>query len=264
MMRSCLFSCLILVATVQCASPTEPPAALNLSEVSLIPQPVSVQATGSSFRLTPETVIYTHGTSDELSGVGERLRDYLRPATGFQLPVKATDAPPEAGHFYLVLMDEDGELGEEGYELTITEEQVRVTAQQPTGLFWGLQTVRQLFPAAIEEGDPQSGPWNLATGTIRDTPTYAYRGAMLDVARHFFGPDEVKQYLDYLVRYKMNTLHLHLSDDQGWRIEIKAWPNLTTHGGSIEVGGTEGGYFTQEQYADLVAYAQDRYVTIIP
>ena len=253
----------LLIVQSAC-NPEKSATALDLAKVPLIPQPASVTATGSSFTLTPQTVIYTTGSSDELSKVGEHLSRYLTPATGFQLPVETTEAPPEPGHIYLTLTAEDSELGEEGYELTVTEEQVRLTAQQPAGLFWGLQTLRQLLPAAIEGSDPQDGPWEIATGTIRDTPTYGYRGAMLDVARHFFGPDDVKQYIDYLVRYKMNALHLHLSDDQGWRIEIKSWPKLATYGGSTAVNGDPGGHYTQEQYADLVAYAQERYVTIIP
>ena len=252
----------LLTVQPSCTS-TEQPTALDLAAVPLIPQPTSVTATGSSFRLTPETMIYTDGSSDELTKIGQHLTDYLRPATGFQLPVEATDAPPEVGHIYLTLAD-DNDLGEEGYELTVTEEQIQLTAARPVGLFWGLQTLRQLLPAAIEGSTPQTEPWEIATGTIRDVPTYAYRGAMLDVARHFFGPDDVKQYIDYLVRYKMNALHLHLTDDQGWRIEIKSWPKLTTVGGSTAVGGGAGGYYTQEQYADLVQYAQDRHVLIVP
>jgi len=104
----------------------------------------------------------------------------------------------------------------------------------------------------------------MATGTITDYPVYSYRGAMLDVSRHFFGVDEVKQVIEYLAFYKMNVLHLHLSDDQGWRIEIKSWPNLTLHGGSTQVGGGRGGFYTQDQYADIVNYAQAHYITIVP
>ncbi len=256
------FSAISLILFAVCTP--ERPTALDLAAIPFIPQPVSVTATGSSFRLTPETVIYTDGASDELTQIAQHLTNYLRPATGFQLPVETTNASPEAGHIYLILSEEDRGLGEEGYESTITEDQIRLTATQPAGLFWGLQTLLQALPPAVEEGSLQTGPWEVATGNIRDVPTYAYRGAMLDVARHFFGPDDVKQYIDYLVRYKMNALHLHLSDDQGWRIEIKSWPKLTSVGGSTAVGGGSGGYYTQEEYADLVQYAQDRYVTVVP
>jgi len=104
----------------------------------------------------------------------------------------------------------------------------------------------------------------IPTGTITDQPEYEYRGAMLDVSRHFFQVDDVKRFIDLISYYKMNALHLHLSDDQGWRIEIKSWPNLAIHGGSTQVGGGTGGYYTQEQYSDIVKYAQERYITIVP
>jgi hexosaminidase len=131
-------------------------------------------------------------------------------------------------------------------------------------LFRGIQTIRQIFPANIELATRQEGPWRIPTGTILDYPVYSYRGVMLDVARHFFGVDDVKRFIDFLACYKMNVLHLHLSDDQGWRIEIKSWPNLATNGGSTQVGGGKGGYYTQEQYADIVQYAKERYIMIVP
>src|SRR5690606_18687024 len=117
---------------------------------------------------------------------------------------------------------------------------------------------------AIERDEPQQASWEVATGTIRDYPEFSWRGSMLDVSRHFFGVEDVKRYIDLISAYKMNILHLHLSDDQGWRIEIKSWPKLATHGGSTQVGGGKGGYYTQEQYADIVQYAADRFVTIVP
>jgi hexosaminidase len=127
-----------------------------------------------------------------------------------------------------------------------------------------VQTIRQILPAKIEQAEVQKGPWYLATGTITDHPDYGYRGMMLDVARHFFGVDDVKKLIDQMAYYKLNMLHLHLADDQGWRIEIKSWPNLSTIGGKTEVGGGEGGFYTQEQYADLVNYAKSRFITVIP
>ena len=130
--------------------------------------------------------------------------------------------------------------------------------------FRGIQTLRQALPAAVEKSDKQSGSWKIPTGTIRDSPTYAYRGAMLDVARHFFSVEDVKRYIDLISAYKMNVMHLHLSDDQGWRIEIKSWPKLTAESSKTEVGGGAGGFYTQEQYKDIVKYAQDRYITIVP
>ncbi|MCB9288148.1 MAG: beta-N-acetylhexosaminidase [Lewinellaceae bacterium] len=266
--RTALFPALIfffLMAMISCTS--EPPTPKDLSKENLIPKPVSLTATGSSFRLTENTGIYVQTPSDgsnELTQLGQYLADLLKPATGFPLPVNATREAPSAGNIYLALSAGDAELGEEGYELEVTESLVKLSANTPAGLFRGLQTIRQLLPPAIESKKVQPGPWEIASGAIRDYPAYVHRGAMLDVSRHFFGVDDVKRYIDLLAFYKLNVLHLHLSDDQGWRIEIKSWPNLTAHGGSTEVGGGEGGYYTQEQYADIVQYAQARYITLIP
>ncbi|HCY40104.1 MAG TPA: beta-N-acetylhexosaminidase [Prolixibacteraceae bacterium] len=236
----------------------------NLSKENVIPKPVSVVTTGESFDLTDQTDIYVQGESAGLLQIGQYLADKLNPSTGLAIGVKTTSEIPASGNIYLALSENDAELGDEGYELTITDKLVKVTANKPAGLFYGIQTIRQLLPSKVELATEQKGPWKIATGTIRDYPVYGYRGSMLDVARHFFGVEDVKNYIDQLATYKMNVLHLHLSDDQGWRIEIKSWPNLTAHGGKTEVGGGEGGFYTQDQYADIVKYAQDRFITIVP
>ncbi len=236
----------------------------DLSKENIIPKPVSVVPTGDSFDLTDQTDIYVQGESAEQLQIGQYLADKLNPSTGLGIEVKTTSEVPASGNIYLSLSENDTELGDEGYELTITEKLVNLTARKPAGLFYGLQTIRQLLPSKVELATAQQGPWKMATGTIRDYPVYGYRGSMLDVARHFFEVEEVKSLIDQLAAYKMNVLHLHLSDDQGWRIEIKSWPNLTTHGGSTEVGGGPGGFYTQEQYSDIVKYAQDRFITIVP
>jgi hexosaminidase len=131
-------------------------------------------------------------------------------------------------------------------------------------LFWAVQTIRQLLPPSIEAAAARPGPWRIPAATIRDFPRFEWRGAMLDVARHFFGVEDVQRFIDLMAYHKLNRLHLHLSDDQGWRIMIESWPNLAIVGGSTAVGGDPGGYFTQEEYAAIVAYAQARYVVIVP
>ena len=241
----------------------EPPTPKDLAEEHIIPKPLELTATGSSFALKKGLQIVLAEGQDEINGVGEYLAQFLRPGTGLSLPIVTSDVVPRNNSIYLSL-EEDSSLGNEGYHLNVTEQLISLKAQQPAGLFYGVQTLRQLLPASLEGGTLQEGPWEIATGTIKDVPTYGHRGSMLDVARHFFGVEDVKQYIDYLALYKMNVLHLHLSDDQGWRIEIKSWPNLTTHGGSTEVGGGAGGFFTQEEYKEIVKYAQDRFITIIP
>jgi len=240
----------------------EPHAPTDLTKENLIPIPVSVQATAKVFEVSKETGIYVEG--EELLKIGEYLADKLRPATGFELKVSSTSGAPKSGNIYITTTDTDATLGEEGYELTVTEDLLTLASAKPAGAFRGIQTVRQLLPDSIELSSVQQGPWEISTGTIRDYPTYAFRGAMLDVARHFFSVEDVKHYIDLIAGYKLNTFHLHLSDDQGWRIEIKSWPNLATHGGSLQVDGGKGGYYTQEQYKDIVQYAAERYITIIP
>lgn len=239
-------------------------APTDLSKGNIIPKPVSVVPEGGEFDLTDQTDIYVQGESDELKQVGQYLADKLNPSTGLGVEVKTTVEAPAPGNIFLAISNSDSELGDEGYQLSITDKSINLIANKSAGIFHGIQTIRQLLPSQVEISSKQKGPWKIPTGTIRDYPTYSYRGSMLDVARHFFGVDDVKNLIDQLAYYKMNVLHLHLSDDQGWRIEIKSWPNLTAHGSKTEVGGGEGGFYTQEQYADIVKYAQDRFITIVP
>ena len=127
-----------------------------------------------------------------------------------------------------------------------------------------MQSFRQLLPTVVEHRDAYGRRLQAQPVRITDTPRYAWRGAMLDVSRHFLGVDDVKRYIDVMALYKLNRLHLHLSDDQGWRIEIRSWPNLTRHGGSTKVGGGPGGFYTQDDLRELVRYARDQYIEIVP
>ncbi len=233
----------------------------RLAFESVTPKPVSAVASEGAFELNDKTTIVVEGTA--LTDVGEFLAAKLKPATGFNFPVTVEEAE-ESNNIYLTTADADPQWGEEGYQLTINENGIKLTANTPEGLFRGVQTLRQLLPETIEATTKQNGQWKIAAGTIVDYPNYKWRGAMLDVARHFFSVEDVKRYIDLISYYKINILHLHLTDDQGWRIEIKSWPNLTAIGGRTEVGGGEGGFYTQEQYAEIVAYAQSRFVTIVP
>ena len=231
---------------------------------TVIPKPVSVTKGEGVFTLTARTRILCDPDSPSLISLGQYLAQKLSPATGYQFSVASSASASVKDSIYLTLAGGDPSLGEEGYELTITPERVRVSANQPAGVFYGLQTIRQLLPASVENSTPQVGPWQLPAGKVRDYPRLTYRGVMLDVARHFFGVADVKRLIDLIAYYKMNWLHLHLADDQGWRLMINSWPNLALHGGSTQVGGGKGGYYTQVEYADLVAYAQSRYVVIVP
>jgi hexosaminidase len=230
---------------------------------SLIPKPSSITKGRDNFKLDNTTSIYANSGNDEVIAIANYLAEKLRPATGFPFVVSAA-ATPEKGFISLSLLTDEA-LGNEGYQLEVDGNSVKLSAHKPAGLFRGVQTLRQLLPAEIEFKTTQTNTaWELPAVSINDKPEYAWRGAMLDVARHFFTVEDVKKYIDYLAAYKMNVLHLHLSDDQGWRIEIKSWPNLAIHGGSTQVGGGKGGYYTQEQYKDIVAYAQKQYITLVP
>ena len=230
----------------------------------LIPQPVLIEPAAGAFTLNADTRLYVDPPTPEVIASGKYLAEKLRPSTGYALPVLPKPDRLERGQIVLTVAQGDLASGEERYELAITPDQVTLTAVQPVGLFRGLQTIRQLLPPDIEHAAMQAGPWTLPAGTITDRPRFVWRGAMLDVARHFFSVEDVKRYIDLLAYYKLNRFHLHLTDDQGWRIEIKSWPKLATYGGSTAVDGAPGGYYTQAEYADLVAYAQARYITLVP
>ncbi|MGA4861938.1 beta-N-acetylhexosaminidase [Streptomyces lavendulocolor] len=248
------------------AAPTTPaPAVRPLGDV--VPVPASVRPGGAPYTLTARTRIQVDrlpgGGADarEARRIGTYLAQVLRPSTGYALPVTGGDGP---GGIRLRLSARETALGEEGYRLESGPAGVTVTAREPAGLFHGVQTLRQQLPASVEEDTRQPGPWTVAGGTITDTPRYGYRGAMLDVSRHFFTVGQVKRYIDQLALYKINKLHLHLSDDQGWRIAVDSWPRLATHGGSTQVGGGPGGYYTKAQYKDIVAYAASRHLEVVP
>ncbi len=250
-----------------CDSPQAPASSGANNAVStldtLIPVPVSVTAGEGAFTLTAETKIYVD-TTPGVEELGAYLADALRPATQYEFPVIPTMASPDAGHITLTMVGAEPALGDEGYKLAITETGVTLVAYRPAGLFWGIQTLRQLFPPRIEHETAQPGPWTLPTCTIWDQPRFAWRGLMLDVSRHFFTVEEVKRYIDLLAYYKLNRLHLHLTDDQGWRLMIQAWPRLAEYGGSTAVGGAAGGFYTQEAYTEIVTYAQQRHIMIVP
>jgi hexosaminidase len=249
------------------AAPVRRAPLATLDAHQVVPAPASVVAGGGTpYRLMRETAIAVAAGDSGVARVGEMLATLLRPATGFRLPVSASDGAAPRGGIVLRLGGA-ATLGDEGYELSITTDSVRLVAARPAGLFRGVQTLRQLLPAGIEAEQSvlrTDSVWSVPPGRIVDQPRFAWRGGMLDVSRHFFTVDEVKQYVDLLALYKLNVMHLHLSDDQGWRIQIDAWPKLTSVGGATEVGGGPGGHYTKADYADIVRYAQDRYVTVVP
>ena len=212
------------------------------------------------FVITAQTALEAEG--DDAVRVAGMLAARLRPATG--LPLLVSVPAVSTNSIRLQLRPDRTDLGDEGYELIVRPDSVRIIAYHAAGLFHGAQTLRQLLPSEIESDIIIGRPWGIPSLTIRDVPRFAWRGAMLDVARHFFTVREVEQYIDILAMYKMNRLHLHLSDDQGWRIEIKSRPLLTEKGAVTQVGGRSGGFYTQQEYGEIVRYAQDRFITVVP
>ena len=237
------------------AGPATASAATAAFPNTVVPAPVSVVANGAIFTLTSTATV-----SSDVADVGTYLAGILRASTGYPIPVSAGSG----GTIQLLLSGAPASVGAQGYQLTITGTSVVARANQAAGLFAGVQTLLQLLPPTVQSRTVAPGPWTAPGATIVDYPRFGHRGAMLDVARHFFTVDQVERYLDEIALYKVNYFHLHLSDDQGWRIAITSWPNLAAYGGSTEVGGGPGGYYTQADYAAIVAYARSRYITVIP
>lgn len=234
---------------------------------TIVPTPVAVEPAGGEFRVTPATVIVVSPDSEPVRKVAGYLSSLIGLAAGPEPPaiVAGTAAPP-AGAIHLTL-GRLADAGDEGYELTIAADRVAMTANTAAGLFYAVQTFRQSLPAFVDYDAVRPSKTLVVQAPamhVVDRPRFAWRGAMLDVARHFFSVDDVKRYIDLLALYKFNRLHLHLADDQGWRIDIRSRPNLTARGASTEVGGGPGGFYTQPQYGDIVAYAGDRFITIVP
>ncbi|MGW0122062.1 family 20 glycosylhydrolase [Streptomyces sp. NPDC003327] len=261
-----------LVLALAAPAPMTPTATAASDSVAgstapaVVPQPVSqTNPTGSGFALTAQTTVNVVPSADpDAAGVGTYLASLLAPATGYTLPVTSTSQPVAQA----IVLDPNGPaaLGAEGYTLSSSGTGVTVTAHGAQGLFRGVQTLRQLLPAEIESRTVKPGPWTVAPVQISDSPRYSYRGVMVDVARRFFPVAQLKRYIDQAATYKINTLHLHLTDDQGWRIAIGAIPSLTTVGAGTQSGFTGGTswYYTAAEYQEIVAYAKSRFMTVVP
>jgi hexosaminidase len=247
-------------------------------EIAIIPEPVTLIKQAGHFIL-PSNIVIQASKSPELKQTVAFLQERLTKPTGHFVSV--VHVPTAAATFKLVLNEKaDAVLGNEGYHLTVGLKQVVITANKPAGLFYGVQTLLQLLPKEIESKEEIKGiKWVMPCVQITDYPRLGWRGLMFDVARHFFTKQEVKQYIDAMVRYKYNILHLHLTDDEGWRIEIKGLPRLTevgawrvkregAFGDFIPPTANEprnyGGFYTQEDIKELVAYAKERFVDIMP
>ena len=249
--------------------------------VSIVPRPVSVKTDAGHFTLDARTVIWTDLAS---APIAHQLARYLEPATALTLRVQV-GGPVPGGAIALRRDPSLTRVGAEGYSLVVRSSGVDARAPEVAGLFYAIQTIRQLLPPAILRDAPafvigSSTEWRMPAVTIEDQPRFAWRGGHLDSARHFMPKEFVKKYIDLLALHKLNTFHWHLTDDQGWRIEIRQYPRLTAIGSCRKEtivgrqsrdetqwkfdGTAHCGFYTQEDLREIVAYAKARYITIVP
>lgn len=233
-------------------------------EPAIIPSPIKLEARPGSFRLADKSRILVNAPARP---TGEYLSDVLGSALAVRLPVaEESTASINAGNI-VVHISSDAGLGAEGYRLDVEPTVVRISATTDAGAFYGMQTLRQLIATESDLSSNTSAvQWTIPCLRIEDQPRFHWRGLMLDVSRHFFTVEEIERFLDLMALYKFNTFHWHLTDDQGWRIEIKQYPKLTEVGAWRDDGhgGKYGGFYTQEQIRSVVAYAAARHITIVP
>lgn len=235
------------------------------SRFAIIPKPSEMIAQNGEFSLNPQTLIYIN--KENRSEIQEFVK-LIKTATGFDLKIEQENARKKGIHF--VLDQQLKNVPQEGYTLDIKSDNIIVKASSATGLYYATQTLRQLLPSTIEKQTiVQNSRWTVPNASITDAPRYHWRGYMQDASRTFYSVDVIKKYLDVMALYKMNTFHWHLTDDQGWRIEIKKYPKLTSEKATVFHHTTHqpaerSGFYTQEQIKEVVAYAKARHITIVP
>jgi hexosaminidase len=249
-------------------------------DVSIIPAPERIVTTAVSYTVTSKTKILVEQGNTEASRVANMLAKKFQVTTGFSLPVIETkNELTDKNTILFTSVNADSSLGKEGYELSVTKDGVVVKAPQAAGMFYAMQTILQLLPPEIEGSSISKGiNWQIPGVEIRDTPRFKWRGMHLDVCRHFMPLEFIKKYIDNMAMHKLNTFHWHLTEDQGWRIEIKKYPKLTEVGAWRKEslighakdkpykfdGKRHGGFYTQAQAKEIVAYAKERFITVIP
>ena len=239
----------------------------NMNTISIIPKPTHITQSEGTFILNDSTKIIIGNHPHQLSILAEQCAKKLRQVTGYALEVEKTQQKKNV--IILRLEQKLKRLGKEGYQLKVTEQSIILTASSPNGIFYGIQTLYQLLPPEIEKNSHVSDvKWLIPCVIIEDKPRFQWRGMHLDVGRHFAPTEFIKKYIDLLASYKMNTFHWHLTEDQGWRIEIKKYPKLTEIGSKRKetMGDSTpyGGFYTQEEIREIVKYAEERFINIVP
>ena len=246
-------------------------SASSQTHINIIPKPVEINAGSGGFTLTKSTLLIANAAQRHNA---EILNFYLKKLYGFSLTIKNKSQGKYSKNLITLEVLDAAAAEKDEYHLRVTADNIHIDGINNEAIFYGIQTLLQLLPAdsnaSIDKG------FQIPQVTIKDYPRFQYRGMHLDVGRHFFGPDKIKKYIDYLAFHKFNKFHWHLTEDQGWRIEIKKYPTLTSIGGfrnGTIIGhypGTSndsihyGGFYTQKEIKEIVKYAQDRYITIIP
>lgn len=238
--------------------------------IAVIPKPVSVEQKQGSFKLTARTSI---AAEDSLGDLAHYVQHALAPATGFYFPI----THKRGANTIELRIDLHGtKNGPEGYFLEVEKDRIVIHAAAPPGLFYGFQTLTQMLPSDIYRKSKVDRDWPVPCANIEDVPRFSWRGGMMDVSRHFMPKEFVLKFIDLLALHKLNVFHMHLTDDNGWRIEIKRYPKLTEAGSLTDFsamnpkGATRsinqrpGGFFTQQDIKEIVQYAADRYITVIP
>lgn len=247
------------------------------NKIDIVPQPVSVSPQAGNFHFN-NNILITAPAGTDVQYVTNYLTHKLHTATGYPVSVSASGS--NASIQLLLNKGGDTALGKEGYKLSVTPNAVVIRANQPAGLFYGVQTLMQLLPKEIESDTTvRNVSWTAPCVEVTDYPRFGWRGLMFDVARHFFTKEDVKAFIDQMVKYKLNVLHMHLTDDEGWRIEIKGLPKLTEVGawnvkkvgyfGTFSVPAANeprnyGGFYTQDDIREIVEYAKEHFVNVLP
>lgn len=254
-----LIAAIALVLCISCESSTVEPKSYN-EGVNIIPVPLKMEPQDGRFALKNNTTFYANNA--DFQKVGEFFMEKIKRSTGYKM--KWVEQEDQSN--IRLLVDENLSLNDEGYLLEVTPENVIIKAKTPQGIFYGMQSFMQLLPAEIESLTKQTAQWEAPAIRIEDEPRFGYRGFHQDPCRHFIPIEEVKKHIELISLFKINRFHWHLTDDQGWRIEIKKYPLLTEKGAvRVEGEGFEhGGYYTQEEIKEVVEYAAERFITVIP
>ncbi len=250
------------------------------SDTSLLPLPQKVIYSKGLFEINAKTKIVVPNENQEILELGKLLSEFLAMPAALPVTVMGEETGEKEKNTIFFKMDDTLPLKDEGYRLTVTEKKIVISAKTSKGMFSGLQTLRQLLPADVEKSSTAMEKWHVPCLEIEDEPSFEYRGVLIDVARHFYPKEIIKRQIEILSYYKINNLQLHLTDDQGWRIEIKKYPKLTEIGSFRDEtlvgkytekeeertfdGERYGGYYTQEDIKEIVNHAKKYYVNIIP